>query len=403
MSTHDGDATSREGSVAAMKVYVPRHDVIEPAFAENNIPVFLGCDDNFLPHAATVIASVMRHASQDRNYDIFIVQSGVPEGRMAVLSTWMRRFSNACLRFVDVSSLVQEIGEEYFPTTKQFPVAVFFRIFAPGVFTRYDKMAYLDSDVVMLDDVADFYNTDLEGHPLAACHDFAIECQSIADPGTASYWREKLGKEPGESSFNSGMLVMDLRMMRDHDLERKMLRKMQELGNPALPDQEVMNSVLGTNVKYLGAEWNLMDWMADPYESSPNFRFLDHKTLTYIRDIRGKNKVLHFSEKKPWTLDYIGKFDCLYWEYAAMTPFFEETVAKLNTECSLCSLVSRYIILSLQEVNFAIRGWFVAPTNKAKYANRRNNVLAHKKVTIKHIRRMWSKSAKTPSGVLRPR
>lgn len=391
MPTHDGGVNEKEDSAATVNVYVPPRDVIEPAFAANNIPVFLGCDDNFLPHAATVVASLMRHASPVNNYDILIVQTGVSEERIAAFSDWMRRFPNASLRFVEVGGLIRDVGEGYFPTTREYPVAVFFRMFAPSIFVHYDKMAYLDSDIVVLDDIAGFYNTDLEGHPLAACHDFVTERQSLVDPAIAAYRRENLNKQPGEDSFMSGGLVMDLRLMRELDLQRAMLEKMRELDNPSLPDQEVMNAVLGTNVKYLGLEWNLLDWMADPEEESPGFQLLSAEALSHIRETRGKNKVLHFPEKKPWTLDYAGKFDHVYWEYAAETPFYGETLARLDAECGLSSLAARLALLSLQDAHFAVRGWLAPATDKLKYANRRRNVRARRKTALRHLRRMWNK------------
>ncbi|MDR1745169.1 MAG: hypothetical protein LBS30_05395 [Planctomycetota bacterium] len=121
-----------------VKVILPPEPV-SPAFERNNIPVFLGCDDRFFPHAVTTIASLMAHADPDNNYDIFIVQDGIAPGRLAMAAAWMRQFPNASLRFVDIRPLAEAEGKEAFATHHNLSYAAYFRIFAPEKkpWTRY--------------------------------------------------------------------------------------------------------------------------------------------------------------------------------------------------------------------------------------------------------------------------
>ena len=374
-------------AVAGVKVYSPPHDSVEPAFSENSIPVFFGCDDKFLPHAVTVIASLMDHASPNNNYDILIVESGVSRERMARAVDWMRRYPNASLRFVDIDPLVNAVGRQYFPTTRSFPIAVFFRIFAPTMFARYDKIAYLDSDIVLLDDVAGFYNQNLEGALLAACHDFVSEQQSLDNPQVADFWRREMELEPGSPYFFSGGVVMDLAGMRREGTESALLEKMRAIKDSRLPDQDVMNAVLKGRVRYLACEWNYLEWMADPEEQSANFRFMSAAAREAIRRGRDRYKVLHYAEKKPWTIDYVGKNDAYYWKYAAMTPFYQEIMDRLNKESSIVNLAKRYLVLSFQMANFWLRGAFSPAGKQEKYAARLRNARLRKAAVLRHMRR----------------
>lgn len=390
--------------VDGVVLFTPPHDVIPPAYAENNIPVFFGCDDNFLPHAVVVIASFMKHASPENNYDILIVQWGATREKMARATEWMRQYPNATLRFVDITEAVEAAGRKHFPTTRAYGLAIYFRFFAPSIFLDYDKIAYLDSDIVVFGDVADFYNQDLEGNLIGACHDYVSEHQSKENPQVGQFWREQLGKEPGEHYFFSGGLVMDLAGMRRAGTEGALLTRMKEMQGTQLPDQDVMNSVLNGRVKYIGGEWNHLDWMADPLEESVGFDLISEEAREKLRDDRCKFKVLHYAEKKPWTSHYTGKNDAYYWKYAARTPFYDDIVAKLNAECTLPKLTKRYVVLTLQDWNFRVRSLFSSSRGKAKYASRRRNIELRRQAVVKQMRRMGHFGlGKTPETRLRPK
>lgn len=354
-------------------VYGP-HAVIEPAFADNNIPVFFGCDDKFLPHALTAIASLMTHANPRNNYDLFIVQAGIPRGRMDAATEWIRRYPNARLRFVDIDPMVEEFGRRYFITTREYSIAVFFRIFAPRIFERYDKVIYLDSDLVLFVDVSELFGIDLEGNEVGACHDYVSEHQCKVNPSVREFWRRELDMEPGGSYFCSSELVMDLKQMRENGSMAAMLEKIRHIRGSKLPDQDVMNATMKNRVKFIGDEWNCMDWMYDREEEASGFRLLDAKGLAMVRAARDNAKVLHFAEKKPWTLDYIGKNGDLYWKYAAETPFYGDLLADLLHECRPWSLFAHGMVITGQEWNFRMRSLFCSDFKKKQYEFRLHNL-----------------------------
>ena len=371
-----------------LKVFVPPRDVVEPAFADNNIPVFFGCDDAFLPHAVTAAASMLEHASPENNYDIFIVQWGASREKMARAAEWIRRYPNASLRFIDIAGAVDLVGREDFQVTRAYGLAIYFRFFAPSLFPRYDRIVYLDSDMVLFGDVAELYHCDLGPNLLAACHDCVMEEQSLRNPSLGAYWREQLGKEPGEGYFNSGCLVMDLAGLRREDVEAGLFEKMRRIRGTQLPDQDVLNAVLNGKVRYVGGEWNYPDWMADPVEEGSGFGLVSAEMREAIRRNREKVKILHYCEKKPWTADYTGKNDAYYWLFAALTPFYGETVARLNAGCARNRLAGRYLLLTLQEGNFLLRSLFASAEEKGKYASRRRNVAQRRRALVGQMRRM---------------
>ncbi len=373
-------------SHGALRIAAGRDEIL-PAYPRGGVPVFLGCDDNFFPHAVAVVASVMEHASPANNYDIFIIQDGVRDERLITAREWMARYPNASLRFVEIANLVDAVGREAFPVSRHISFATYFRIFAPTIFANYDKIVYLDSDIAVLDDIADFYNQDLEGCLVGGCHDFVTEKQSLDNPAVADFWRKELGKNPGETYFFAGGVVMDLGQMRRENTEAALLEKLRVIRNSNLFDQDIMNSVLNGRVKYIDCGWNYLDWMSDPEEESQNFDRIDANALALIRGARNGYKVLHFAEKKPWSAGYLGKNEDLYWRYAAMTPFHGETLAAFAAECSPRKMVPLYLITLWQIANCRLRSLFASASGKEKYAGRQHNLKFRKRRLLDLMRR----------------
>lgn len=367
------------------KVYIPSRDHIEPAFGERNVPMFFGCDDKFLPHAMTAIASVMDHASQRNNYDIFIIQTGISMERIAISQEWMRQFPNARLRFIDIDELLEDAGRNNFKSTRRYSHAVYFRLFAPRIFSSYDRIIYLDSDMVIMADMAEYYGTDLGGKVLAGTHDFVSERESLVNPANNHFWRTQLGKEPGSGYFVSCALLMDLKRMRDEGVQEELLEKVRTIQDAKLPDQDVLNAVLNDRVKFVDVAWNYFDWMLDPDEESLKFTMIDDVARQTIRRSRNRYKILHFGDRKPWNYDYDGKNEEHYWKYLQQTPFHREVVRRLDAECASALAIFRYLFASAQILHFRARSLFFH--DKRKYSERIHNIDQVRKCAVKHLQR----------------
>ncbi len=348
-------------------VLAPPRDRVEPVYsdAETTIPVFFGCDDNFLPHALTAIASMMANASPANNYDIFIVQSGIPRERMDIAAGWMERYPNATLRFIDIDAALDEIRDDLV-ITERFGIATYFRIFAPRVFARYKRIAYLDSDVVVLGDAADFYRLDLDGMQMGAVRDHVSIGRSLKDPAEVEFWKTQLNMQPGDDYFGAANLVMDLELMRREDTVQKCLEKIRGIAGVRYPDQDAMNAVLRGKVKMLPCEWNYADWMDD---EEGEFILLPEAFRREIRAAGKHVRIRHFAGEKPWTRKYEGRSADKYWMYAAETPFYRQLLEQFRRDCASVGLLRR-LVNRMQEGNFTLRMRLAPEEKKAKYAGR---------------------------------
>lgn len=101
-----------------------------------------------------------------------------------------------------------------------------------------DKVIHLDADTIITDSLQELWETDLTGKYIAACEEWL---------GT---W-----KPYGNMYFNIGVMVMNLKKIREDDMEPRMIEHINT--QPMwLPDQDTMNLFFGSKIKPLPIRWN---------------------------------------------------------------------------------------------------------------------------------------------------
>ncbi len=148
------------------------------------------------------------------------------------------------------------------------------RLRLPSVLKDIDRVVYLDCDLVVLNDIATLYDTDLLDLPLAACLDFWLNGNPpFAPPGwDADAWhkflREVVRLGDSKAYFNAGVMVMDLKRFRDAGLIHA-ADEFLEQTSYATPfvDQEALNHAVDGAFVRLDRRWNVLAALghADPW------------------------------------------------------------------------------------------------------------------------------------------
>ena len=135
-------------------------------------------------------------------------------------------------------------------------------------FTKYlkeDKILYLDADTLVVDNIEELWNIDMGDNVLIGVH----------EPGE---WNKHLGTYGLDDKYiNSGVLVMDLKKLRDERLDDAMIYL---LNNKyyAFPDQDVINLICRNRIHYV----------SNIYNSSETTGMVDiAKIIHYIRNRKG--------------------------------------------------------------------------------------------------------------------
>jgi lipopolysaccharide biosynthesis glycosyltransferase len=202
----------------------------------------------------------------------------------------------------------QAVGD--LPTDPQFTSAMWYRILLPDLLGSLDRVLYLDVDTLVLDALAPLWETDLAGNYLAAVSN-VFQPNHIHRP-------KNLGMPPGQAYFNSGVLLMNLELMRA-DGCTEALRECARTRGAELewPDQDALNLVLGARRVPLHPRWNRMNSIDFPTSGEVYGE-------RAVAEARANPAIRHFEGpalNKPWHYLYEGTDRELYLEHRRATPW----------------------------------------------------------------------------------
>ncbi len=295
-------------------------DGLQPFFDTNNIPVVFSTDNNFIPFLYVALRSLAEHASAQNNYDINILHKGVTPSRQKQVLSLQR--SNISIRFIDISERMARFREHWYIHDwggAWHSDSVYFRFFIPEMFAAYDQLVFLDGDIIVCRDVAELFHIDLGEQWLGAVQDFA---RQLYNDGLIQYCEETLHVSPREY-FNAGILLMNIRILREMPFLDMCMDTLKRLVTPKLQDQDVFNIIFNGHVKYLDYAWNCLFWSLLHGRKNAEGR-CDPDLYRQFRESAENPAIFHYaSKRKPWKEPHLECSD-LFWQYARQTPFYEE-------------------------------------------------------------------------------
>lgn len=145
---------------------------------------------------------------------------------------------------------LQELAASHwdkFSRVGEFPPIVLARLELPLLLSELERVLYLDGDIIVHRDLSALYNTDLGGNLLAAVREIAL---------AHSDYPQKSGIA---ESINSGVLVMNLDLMRRENCVQRFLQtKVEAPPNWLYPDQDVLSVCCEGRILFLPPRCNGM-------------------------------------------------------------------------------------------------------------------------------------------------
>jgi len=279
--------------------------------------VVFACSESFVPYLSVALQSLIEHTSPQRRYDIVVLTRDISPSSMLTLSRQCNR-DNIGIGFLDVEAA---IGERKLPHYGHFRLETYFRLLAPSLLPGVKKAVYLDSDLVVLDDIAQLWDTDVGGYLLAAARDADTVGQIDGyDQGVGPYLSHDLGLTDPHQYLQAGVLLMNLEEFRHRTTPEQLL----ELATRRVwrwLDQDVLNKVVDGDYLRLDMSWNyLYDWCslrraAIIAQAPEDFR-------NEYDAAREHPRIIHYAgpDDRPWLYP-----DCdlghVFWDYARRSPY----------------------------------------------------------------------------------
>ena len=291
-----------------------------------DVVIVFACSENFVPYLSVAIQSIIENANASRRYDVVVLTRNISPASMITL-TRQAKSDNVGIGFLDVDAA---LGEIELPHHGHFRPETSYRLLAPQLLPNVDKAIYLDSDLIVCDDIAKLFDVDVTGYPLAATRDADTIGQIDGyDTTVGPYLARELGMKDPHDYFQAGVLLMNLAELRrtvtpEEFLELSTQRMWRWL------DQDVLNKVVNGNYVRVHMRWNyLMDWQ--------------HLRRTHIvsnapADVRAEYEeaatdpaIIHFAgpDNRPWLYVDADRADD-FWRYAMRSPYLDEIRGQLE-------------------------------------------------------------------------
>ena len=270
-------------------------------------PVILcAADDNYVRSLAVTLHSAAEHLKPGNEIQAIILDGGISE------SNWMMLKESLANLPIEISTVRPDpkIVNDLM-TSHHITHTAYFRLLAGILLPEsIDRVIYLDSDLLVRDDISELWLAEIGNDYCLAVPDIA--CPYV-DARTADFnykksspylaglspianWRQ-LGLNGGASYFNSGVMVLNIRRWREERIELKLLECLRNNPNYIWCwDQYALNVVFAGEWSELPTRWNqgahVFEFPDETYSPIEQQLFLN---------VRDNPAIIHFTtEWKPW-------------------------------------------------------------------------------------------------------
>lgn len=262
--------------------------------------IFVTLDRNYLAPLKVMLTSLFVN-NEGETFDVWLAGDGFTE------ADW-RSAEKTCRRFGHTLHSV-EVPQDAFadaPVIRYYSRAMYYRLLAAQLLPReMDKVLYLDPDILVINSVRPLYDLEM-GDAL-----YAAATHEGLTGVTSQIANLRLSTPNGQAYFNSGVLMMNLEMLRKEVDPQKVFQYAdKKRATLILPDQDILNGMFWSRIKLV--DERLWNYDARKYQKY----LLASQNEMDVDWVMQHTAILHFCGKsKPWKENYRGKFSTLYKHY----------------------------------------------------------------------------------------
>lgn len=270
------------------------------------VPVVFATDENYVVPTYVAAYSMLKNANQDFFWDIYImIPDNMTEYAKMILLEVGKKFNNCKVNFLNMKNAFQNIEMQISYITP----ATYYRLLLPELLPQYEKCLYLDSDIIVVDNIvtmfecqeSDVYLTGvIAGNPALSSLKGEVRSQHS----------KRLEIDTIDKYVNAGVLVFNLNLMRKDQLVRRFMEKV-PLKFP-YQDQDILNSVCYGKIQYADRRYNVC-----PLNrlNTNNVLKLTEREIDTIISAYEKPAIVHYAQpQKPW-LGRSFPMASYWWEY----------------------------------------------------------------------------------------
>lgn len=267
------------------------------AHDKNDIHLAIAFDQNFIIPVYVLLTSIFENSKPENNIIFHAIATGVDVNQIENITKFVH--SKDCQIFfyeIDKNNLTGFV----IPENTHFSLATYYRLFFPALVpNEVERLLYIDIDIVVIDDLAELYNSELQSFPVAAVLDPKINL------------RPDLGITEENNYFNAGVLLINVQEWKAQDISNKAIKFLNDYPSKIQwVDQDALNAILYKNWVRLDKKYNLTFYHLPVNLQKKNFdKFL-----------KGKVIIHYTTQNKPWLITCTNRLRFLYHHYLAKSP-----------------------------------------------------------------------------------
>jgi lipopolysaccharide biosynthesis glycosyltransferase len=297
------------------------------------IHVALAADVNYAMPLSIAICSAAANCDKRRRLVFYVIENGMDDGLKARVESSLKRsdFPSARIQWLPIE--LDRIADLKIVNPHLSPLA-YARLLIPFLLPSWvGKALYLDSDLVVMADLAELWDIEVGSKALLAARDLIAWVG--APRGISDY--QELGIPPDAKYFNSGVLLMNLVKWRADRVSSRVFDYLRShRATIRMEDQEGLNAVLFDDWGELPFRWN---WQV-PWR----MHRLGKRAMPWNPNEQTKS-IIHFTtSEKPWLpgcdvkekeyfFEYLDRTDWAGWRvplHSEMTGRLRRTIQDLR-------------------------------------------------------------------------
>lgn len=308
-------------NVESYKIQIESFDEqIEPVW-NDSIKLVTSTDKNYADFAGLVVNSAVKTSADDKKYEFLILTNDLEDVQIKEIVSLIENKPNWNIRFVYMGKLVEQLKLN---VSENYNVVTYFRLLLPQLVQKYEKVIYLDADLLILSDLAELWNVDIGENFIAATWDSLATAWQTYDSGPQAYF-EALGIDEVGSYMQAGVFIFNIKEI-SRAYPGNYLIEQACNQHYILNDQDILNILCKGRMKRIDHAWNVRNYTEDVWEYCKEHlpRFLWRSEEVAVKE----PKILHYCESSfpCWKTDR--RFNNEYWLYAWGTPFYDHLIEK---------------------------------------------------------------------------
>lgn len=307
----------------------PKVDLSE--VKEDDINIVVSSDKNYVPHLSALFNSIESNASPNHRYNVFLLSSNIDNGSLKIAGGILEDGNKQISMHVIPVDNFFDTGFRSNETLPSFATYNRFVIFY--LLKDLKRILYLDSDMVVRDDLVDLFHTEMDNYPLAAIPDYIMtRCLNVrvdlpdGYPDLKTYLHNdlKMDNEDISKYFNAGLMLIDFENMQPEKVGDELMEEAKE-NKYYFQDQDILNKYFRKKFILLPSEYNVFNSLDHEFGEIP------WASLKRVQQAKQNPKIIHFAaaHNKPWKHANV-PFDYLYWTNLRQTPYYERVLLAFN-------------------------------------------------------------------------